>query len=303
MISVVVPCYNYGHLIADTIRSVQQQTYTDWEMIIVDDGSTDNTAEIVHEFINQDKRIQFYQQQNAGPSAARNFALKQAKGEYIQFLDADDCIEERKLEIQLSVFQNRHEADIVYGSVRYFRKNPADKNEWLYTYWGVNKEWMPGICGSGNKILPAALKGSFAHISCFLFRRAVVNNAGGWDTRKRAAEDYLFVLKCALADALFVYHNEPGSYALVRWHGSNASTNTAWIHEGERQMRIELIPVLEKTGNKEAIEVNDNAIKALGYMNNKTWRKKLLSGGPFDWLKKVLRRLGLEKAAKRIFYK
>lgn len=303
MISVVVPCYNYGHLIADTIRSVQQQTYTDWELIIVDDGSTDNTAEIVHEFINQDKRIQFYQQQNAGPSAARNFALKQAKGEYIQFLDADDCIEKGKFEIQLSVFQNNPEADIVYGSVRYFKKNPADKSEWHFTHWGADKEWMPGISGKGEKILPAALKGSFAHISTLLFKRAIVDKAGTWDTAKRAAEDYLFLLHCVLENGCFVYHNMPGSYALVRWHGANTSNNTTWIHEGERQMRIELMPVLEKTGNKEAVEINANAIKALDYMNRKTWRKKMLSGGPFDSVKKVLRYIGLEKIAKRIFYK
>ena len=303
MISVIVPCYNYGHLIADTIRSVQQQTYTDWEMIIVDDGSTDNTAEIVHEFINQDKRIQFYQQQNAGPSAARNFALKQAKGEYIQFLDADDCIEKRKFEIQLSIFEHKPTAGIVYGTVRYFKNNPANKSEWQYTYWGVNREWMPGIAGCGTDILPAALKGSFAHISCFLFKKEIVDIAGEWDIGKRAAEDYLFVLKCVLANAFFIFHNEAGSYALVRWHGANTSTNTAWIHEGEKQMRMELVPVLEKTGNKEAIEINRQAIEALGYMNSNTWRKKLLSGGIFDSIKKVLRYLRLEKIAKRIFYK
>ncbi len=303
MISVIVPCYNYGHLIADTIRSVQQQTYTDWELLIADDGSTDNTTEVVKEFADNDIRLHFFQQKNAGPSAARNLALKQAKGEYIQFLDADDCIENRKFEIQLSVFQNKPEADIVYGSVRYFKNNPENKSEWQYTYWGVNREWMPRISGKGDKILPAALKGSFAHISCFLFKKEIVGKAGEWDVGKRAAEDYLFVLKCVLANAFFVFHNESGSYSLARWHGANTSINMAWIREGERQMRIELIPILRKKGNREAIEINENAIKALDYMNKKTWRKKLLSSGPFDSVKKVLRYFGLEKFAKRIFYK
>ncbi len=76
MISVIAPSYNYGHLIADTIESIRAQSYTDWEMIIVDDGSTDDTQEVVSKFIRKDTRIRFYRQVNAGPSAARNFGLE-----------------------------------------------------------------------------------------------------------------------------------------------------------------------------------------------------------------------------------
>lgn len=303
MISVITPSYNYGHLIAESIRSVQQQTYTDWEMIIVDDGSSDNTTEVVELLMKSDKRIHFYQQKNAGPSAARNFALKQAKGEYIQFLDADDCIEKRKFEIQLSVFQENPEADIVYGNVRYFFADPYDSNGWKLTFWGQNKEWIPGIIGQGSEILPSALKGSFAHISCFLFKREIISKAGKWDETKRAAEDYLFVLRCVLAKGYFYYHNQPGSFALVRWHEHNTSNNFNWIHEEERKMRIELASEIEKTGDKEAIEINENAIKALGLMIKKKWRSHFLSGGPFDFIKKLLRFAGIEKIVKRIFYR
>jgi glycosyltransferase involved in cell wall biosynthesis len=303
MISVIIPCYNYGHLIGDTLLSLVNQTHTDWEAIIVDDGSADNTAEVVADFVAKDKRICFHQQSNAGPSAARNKALAIAKGDFIQFLDADDLLERQKFEIQTHLFADNPTADVVYGTVRYFTGNPANSEEWKYTYWGENKEWMPKIAGKGIELLPAALKGSFGHISSFLFSKAIVDKAGLWDANKRAAEDYLFVLRCVLAGGYFFYHDTPGSYALVRWHDNNASRNVSWIHDEERKMRIELATVIEATGNKEAVEVNSNAIKALSFMTKQTWRSKLLSGGPFDFVKKGLRFIGLEKLARKIFYK
>jgi len=302
-VSVIIPTYNYGHLIIDTIDSIKRQTHANWEIIIVDDGSTDNTEQVVNTYVVNEPRIRFFRQHNAGPSAARNFALAEATGDFIQFLDADDLLEPHKFELQLALFQQKPTTDIVYGRVRYFTQNPTDEKQWLLTYWGENREWMPGISGHGPGFLPGSLKGSFAHISCFLFRKRIVDKAGQWDESKRAAEDYLFVLNCVLADGHFLFEDRKGSYALVRWHGNNASRNTRWIHEAERQMRLELVPRLAATGNTEAIRVNGEAIRALDLMTGNNWRKKFLSGGPFDFLKKGLRRLGLEKWARRIFYK
>lgn len=303
MISIIVPSYNYGHLVADTIASIQRQTYTNWEMIIVDDGSSDNTEAVVMERAAADTRICFFRQSNAGPSAARNLALREAKGDFIQFLDADDLVEPEKFSIQLAVFEAMPEADIVYGPVRYFTTDAADESSWLCTYWGSDKEWMPKIKGRAKDILVPALKGSFAHISCFLFRKTIVDKAGPWDNSKRAAEDYLFVLNCILAGAYVEYRDTKGSYALVRWHGNNASRNVKWIHDAEREMRLEIAPRIALTGNSEAVETNNNAIKALAIMNRKSWRNLFLSGGPMDFLKKGLRFLGLEKIARKIFYK
>jgi glycosyltransferase involved in cell wall biosynthesis len=303
MISIIVPSYNYGHLVAETIVSIQRQTYTGWEMIIVDDGSTDNTAAIVKERAAADPRIRFFQQSNAGPSAARNLALREAKGDFIQFLDADDLLEAGKFTRQLAVFAEMPEADIVYGPVRYFKEDASNEANWLYTYWGAEKEWMPKIKGKAKDILVPALKGSFAHISCFLFRKSIVDKAGPWDITKRAAEDYLFVLNCVLAGAYFEYQDLKGSYALVRWHDNNASRNVKWIREAERKMRLEITPRIMQTGSKEAVETNRNAIKALEIMNQKSWRSIFLSGGPLDFLKKGLRVFRLEKFFKNLFYK
>jgi glycosyltransferase involved in cell wall biosynthesis len=101
LISVIVPVYNGAGLIPDTLESIRRQTHTQWECIIIDDGSTDDTAAVVKGFIAGDDRFLYVYQPNAGLSAARNAGLERAKGEFIQFLDADDIILPPKLETQL----------------------------------------------------------------------------------------------------------------------------------------------------------------------------------------------------------
>ena len=88
--SVVIPTYNRAHLISDTIQSVIQQYFTDWELLLVDDGSEDNTKEVIEAISKTDKRIRYIYQENAERSAARNNGIKHAKGQYICFLDSDD---------------------------------------------------------------------------------------------------------------------------------------------------------------------------------------------------------------------
>lgn len=91
LVSIITPAYNSAKFIAETIQSVQNQTHENWEMIIVDDGSSDETVAIVQAFIDEDKRIQCYKlAQNSGTGVARNFAIEKAKGDYMTFIDADD---------------------------------------------------------------------------------------------------------------------------------------------------------------------------------------------------------------------
>ena len=101
-VSIITPTYNSERFIAETILSVQAQTYQDWEMIIVDDCSTDKTAEIVASFQEKDSRIKyFYNSTNKGSALSRNLALQNAKGKWIAFLDSDDLWLPEKLEKQI----------------------------------------------------------------------------------------------------------------------------------------------------------------------------------------------------------
>lgn len=108
LVSIITPCYNAGRFVAETIESVLRQTYTHWEMLVVDDGSTDDSAQIVARFASQDDRIQLIRQGNAGTACARNAAMRQARGRYIALLDADDIWEDAFLERQLAFMKQKN---------------------------------------------------------------------------------------------------------------------------------------------------------------------------------------------------
>lgn len=131
MISIIMPTYNRGYIIDKAIKSILNQTYSDFELIIVDDGSTDNTEEIVKSF--NDKRIKFIKlDKNSGASHARNIGIQKAKGEYITFNDSDDCIINSKLEEQYN-FMKENNCDISFCAFEFNKGDnhyqiPSNKN-------------------------------------------------------------------------------------------------------------------------------------------------------------------------------
>jgi len=109
LVSIITPTYNCGNFIAETIESVLKQSYKNWEMIIVDDCSTDNTKEIVNKYVLQDSRIKYYiLERNSGAAVARTKAMSLAHGKYMAFLDSDDLWMEDKLEKQLTFMKNNN---------------------------------------------------------------------------------------------------------------------------------------------------------------------------------------------------
>ena len=111
LVSVIVPAYNCEKFIGETIASVLAQTYQNWEMIIVDDCSSDNTREIILDSAKKDSRIKYYfLQNNSGAAVARNTAMEQAEGEYMAFLDSDDVWLPEKLEKQLNFMRDNNVA-------------------------------------------------------------------------------------------------------------------------------------------------------------------------------------------------
>lgn len=112
--TVVIPTYNRAHLITETIRSVQNQQFEDWECIVVDDGSKDNTKAIVENIIKEDARFRYVYQENAERSAARNNGIKHALGTYICFLDSDDEFQPNHLSVLYTKIQTSKEKSQVY---------------------------------------------------------------------------------------------------------------------------------------------------------------------------------------------
>ena len=122
LVSIITPAYKAARFIESTVHSVQQQDYPDWEMLVVDDGSPDDTAELTQKLVNEDPRIRLIRQANAGPAMARQRGLDEARGRYVAFLDSDDFWLPGKLSAQLA-FMRDLKSPMSYTS---FRRINAD---------------------------------------------------------------------------------------------------------------------------------------------------------------------------------
>ncbi|NER48248.1 MAG: glycosyltransferase family 2 protein [Symploca sp. SIO1A3] len=120
-ISVIIPAYNAQKTIQETINSVLNQTFSDFELIVINDGSQDSTLEIVSSI--SDRRMRVYSYPNAGPQKSRNRGIAQATGEYVSFLDADDLWRADKLEAQLQALQGNSQAAVAYSWTDYINES------------------------------------------------------------------------------------------------------------------------------------------------------------------------------------
>ncbi|MBA82974.1 glycosyltransferase family 2 protein [Leeuwenhoekiella sp.] len=131
LVSIIIPTYNRAHLIGETLDSVLAQTYKNWECIVVDDGSTDNTSEVVKSYLVMDSRFQYHHRPKdrlPGGNAARNYGFELSKGEYIQWFDSDDLMVAEKLELKVAVLM-KNNVDFVISKTKYFnKKNGNFKN-------------------------------------------------------------------------------------------------------------------------------------------------------------------------------
>ncbi len=131
LISVIIPTYNRANVILNAIKSVENQTFSNWEILIIDDGSTDNTYDIVKPFL-KNKKIRYYYQENNGVCSARNYGIKKAKGDYLSFLDSDDSFLESKLKTCFNTI-NKVNADLVLCNIFEYRENKMIKNRFNFT--------------------------------------------------------------------------------------------------------------------------------------------------------------------------
>lgn len=222
LVSVIMPTYNYAGFIAEALESVRAQSYENWECLVIDDGSTDDTREVVARCAESDERIRYIYQRNQRQAVAKNNGLKNSVGQYIQFLDADDLIERRKLEQQVAYLESHSEVDIVYGGARYFStENPGER---LYSMWGEKeKPWMPEVSGSGSEILRELVRNNIMVISSPLVRRSVIDEVGLFDKDLPPAEDWEYWVRCAIKGKRFDYRDFPESLSLIRSHADSSS--------------------------------------------------------------------------------
>ena len=208
-VSVYTPTYNYGRFLGEAIQSVLGQTFQDWELIVVDDGSTDDTREVVDAFA--DSRIHYVYQQNRGNPAARNVALRLAKGEYIAFLDADDLWFPEKLQKQVAQLDGlASTVGLVYGDVYLFNHEDG----------AIICRFLRGRRPPRGRVFDELLDtdGWFISDTGSLIRREVFQRVGLYDESLLTYEDWEMWVRIASAYEVEAL-DEP--VARCRRHGNN----------------------------------------------------------------------------------
>lgn len=214
LVSIIIPSFNSQEWVCDAIDSSLQQTYAHCEVIVVDDGSTDNTRELLQQ--KYGNRIKYIYQENRGLAGARNTGVRNASGDYLQFLDADDEITPDKIEKQVKILEQHKEYTVAFSDFEYFEGGASNITK-------LSPETFRKKYQTGNLWKPF-LTGNFIVVHAALARKADVVAVGCFDESIWACEDYDLWMRLAGRGCNFVYTNgimaryrlTPGSMSSAR---------------------------------------------------------------------------------------
>lgn len=257
LVSVIVPCYNRADIVGETIESVLAQSYQLLEIIIVDDGSTDHTREVVMRY--SDPRIRYFYKANGGLSSARNAGLDEARGEYIAFLDSDDVWHPWKLSAQIEIFCRYGSVGLVWSDMSTFEvvgRVIAERHlrDYYSAYSVVDLEARHSAAGHLGQLTDGApvrmaaypfyvfdvfhemFSGNLVHPSTAVVRRQRLRESGPFELEVtgHGAEDYHFYFRiCALGPVAFL----DAPTTLYRVHSSQLSTCNR-LHEARGNLKV-----------------------------------------------------------------
>lgn len=207
LVSVIIPTYNNGQFIKEAIDSALSQTYSETEIIVIDDGSTDNTRKIVEKYKD---RVKYLYKENSGSASARNMGIRESSGKFIAFLDSDDVWEDKKLEEQVRALQNNQEAALIYcGKLWVGEDGNPIKHE--FTQHEFPEGWIFEKLFEANYISSA---------SCVVARKDAILLVGGFNESPvfRNAQDYELWLRItaryrclSISKALVLYRRHAGN--------------------------------------------------------------------------------------------
>lgn len=261
LISVIVPCYNQARYLDEAVQSVLAQTYSNWECMIVNDGSPDDTAAVAQAWCKKDPRIKYVEKPNGGLSSARNKGISMAGGEFVLPLDADDKISPEYIEGCLREFKTTPATKVVYGKAVYFGKKTGDWELPTYNY---------------HKLLTRNL------IYCTaMYRKSGWEQAGGYDeTMTLGLEDWDFWLRLlsegdvvTRIDSIVFYYRIKVESMILNLNGDNQKTQTVYNYlyqkHSEKMNRVIGSPIQlyldYEEGNTNINQIQRGA-KALGFV-------------------------------------
>jgi len=211
-VSVIIPCFNAGPWIRQALESVIAQGLDNIEIIVIDDGSTDESVNIVEK---EFPLVRLIRTKNQGASEARNLGTEMSKGEFIQYLDADDLLAPDKLRIQAEALKDSG-ADVAYGNWQELKEMPG--GNFVKAKEFRRKMLIPEMDLFTDFWCPPAV---------YLFRRSIVEKIGGWNKRLPIIQDARFAFDCALHGGRFVYCKGLMAYYRVHYKGSLSQRDPA----------------------------------------------------------------------------
>jgi glycosyltransferase involved in cell wall biosynthesis len=264
LVSVIMPAYNAGRHVAESVRSVQAQTFDRWELVVVDDGSTDETGEVVQSLASVDARVRYVRRPNGGQAAARNTGLGAARGTLVAFLDADDLWLSDKLAAQLEVLE-RTGVDLVYTDGYIFSDDGAESAEERFHI-------VPGETRGVEMFRTLFVSNRIGTLSV-LVKRSALDAVGLFDENRayQNCEDYDLWMRLAkwgagfygMPEKLMRYrrHAAATTYtasrlltpmlAVILKHASDPALNTALVKRRVRGLYRDLISSLVSEGRVE----------------------------------------------------
>lgn len=229
MISVIIPLYNKGNLISRTLNSVLTQSYTDFEIVVVDDGSTDDSASYVLSM--HDERVRYHYKKNGGVSSARNEGIKLAAGEWLFFLDADDILLPGSLEMFQIMMKKYASARLYTGYTQWIQNGVTIQEDHNSQIW---------IKHSCHPFLSMWLNLFYPHPGAMLIHRSLINQCGVFNEQICYFEDYEFTLRM-LKYTSVVYTNK----AIMCYYQKEGGLSTA-SHKIEKEMAFYIPNSLDK---------------------------------------------------------
>ena len=247
LVSVVIPCYNQAHFLPEAIESVLSQSYEEFEVLVVDDGSKDETAQVASQYVSKDSRVRLIWQENRGLAGARNRGLDESKGEYVVFLDSDDRLQEEALEIGVRELASHPRCAFVSGQ---FRAITAEGSP----FW---KPYDPPVERDGYVML---LQYCFGMPAVVMYRGWVFGEVGGFDGSVDAAADWDLYLRIARRYPIY-HHGEV--VADYRQHGTSMNEDPAlMLGATVAVLRSQRLHLSNGTRRKEAYDIGLRSMQA-----------------------------------------
>lgn len=223
LISIVVPVYNVENYIVETIESVIAQTYSNWELWLIDDGSTDASSDKIKPFTIQHENIHYLRKENGGQASARNLGIKNAKGEYVAFLDSDDFWAPEKLAQQIEELKE-FQPDFLYGMGYYYFENENGKTE--------PYSWISGL-NTGKDFFQILYHSSAVNTNSVLVRKELFEKVGYFNENEllRGTEDWDLWMR--IAKNVQTVYGSPSRNVYYRLHDGGIHFQNARMFRGK----------------------------------------------------------------------